>query len=290
MDEAGNDSYTGDKRVQGQAVNGFGIILDRAGDDQYRAALFAQGVGGPMGFGLLIDYLGKDHYFAGGKYADSYHDSPGFGSWSQGVGVGARDVANGGIGVLLDGGGNDVYEADYFSHGGGYWFGAGFARDFDGDDQRFGAVRTNFDGSARTEERYLRWGIGFGCHYAAGFVFDDHGNDSYEGDWASIAYAWDVAVGAVFDGDGNDRYDSKGSGVAEARNAGYAVLCDMQGSDHYTGKGLGIADRKGDDTSEKSMFSFALLQDRGGVDTFSQPLKNHSKAQRGWAGGFFIDR
>ena len=286
LDEAGDDSYTGDRRVQGQATTGFGILIDRSGRDQYRAALLSQGVGGPLGAGLLLDQQGDDGYLAGGKYADSYEDSPGFASWSQGIGVGARDVANGGIGILLDGSGNDSYEADYFSHGGGYWFGAGFARDFDGDDQRLGAVRTNFDRSARTEKRYLRWGIGFGCHYAAGFVFDDRGNDSYHGNWASIGYGWDVALGAVFDGQGNDRYHSTGSGIAEARNMALALLFDTSGSDHYSGSGLGKADQKG----ERPVFSFALLQDRGGQDTYSEPVKNRSRAQRGWAGGILLDR
>ena len=44
------------------------------------------------------------------------------------------------IEVLLDGGGDDTYEFDYISHGGGYWFAAGFARDFGGNDQRLGAT------------------------------------------------------------------------------------------------------------------------------------------------------
>jgi hypothetical protein len=286
LDEAGDDSYTGDRRVQGQATAGFGILIDRSGRDRYRAALLSQGVGGPLGAGLLVDQNGNDTYFAGGKYPNSYHDSPGFASWSQGLGMGARDVANGGVGVLLDGSGNDLYEADYFSHGGGYWFGAGFARDFQGDDQRVGAVRTNFDRSMRTEQRYLRWGIGFGCHYAAGFVLDDHGNDSYQANWASIAYGWDVGLGMIFDGEGNDRYHSTGSGIGEARNIALSVLFDMNGSDHYSGAGLGKADQK----DKQPAFSFALLQDRGGKDTYSQPVKNHSRAQRGWAGGILLDR
>ncbi|MCI0416521.1 hypothetical protein L0222_27450 [bacterium] len=290
LDEKGDDSYQGDRRVQGQAINGFGMIIDHEGQDRYRGALLAQGVGGPLGFGLLVDQSGQDHYFAGGKYQDSYDDSPGFSGWSQGVGAGARDAANGGIGVLLDGGGDDVYEADYFSHGGGYWFGAGFARDFEGDDQRWGGVRTNFDGSLRTEPRFLRWGVGFGCHYAAGFVFDDYGNDTYEGDWASIAYAWDVALGALFDGDGNDSYLSRGSGVAEARNGAFAILYDVRGIDRYIGDGLGQADNDRGKSGQTARFSFALLQDRAGEDSFSRPLKNHTRAQRGWAGGFFIDR
>jgi len=242
IDDAGQDNYRGDRRVQGQATAGCGILIDRGGNDRYRGALLAQGVGGPLGFGLLADMEGSDRYFAGGKYSDPYNDSPGYASFSQGVGTGMHEVASGGIGVLLDGGGSDTYEADYFSHGGGYWFGAGFARDFGGDDLRWGATRENFDGSPRTEPRFLRWGIGYACHFAAGFVFDDSGNDTYNGDWAAIAYGWDVAVAALCDFNGNDRYISTGSGVAEAHNDALAILYDRKGDDTYQGKGLGLGE------------------------------------------------
>jgi hypothetical protein len=139
IDYAGNDSYIGLRRLQGQAVGGLGILIDRAGNDRYHAAMWAQGFGGPLGFGLLDDLDGKDHYYGGGLYVNSYADddnpTPGYEGWAQGVGAGLRQVSDGGIGVILDGGGDDVYEYDYLSHGGGYWCGTGFARDFGGNDQ-----------------------------------------------------------------------------------------------------------------------------------------------------------
>ncbi len=291
IDESGQDTYHGDRRVQGQAIAGCGILIDRKGDDRYRAALLAQGVGGPLGFGILVDLEGTDHYFAGGKYTDPYDDTPGYAGWSQGVGVGIRGVAEGGIGVLLDGKGNDTYEADYFSYGGGYWYGAGFARDFDGDDLRWGATRENFDGSPRIEPRYLRWGIAYGCHYAAGFVFDDRGNDLYHGDWAAIAYGWDFALAALLDFSGNDRYISTGSGVAEAHNDAVAILYDCGGDDTYSGKGLGLAEARSKyHASEKFCSSFAMLLDESGDDTYGDAYQNEEDSQRGWPGGFLIDR
>jgi hypothetical protein len=287
VDEAGNDTYKGDKRVQGQAIDGCGILLDLKGDDHYRAALLSQAVGGPLGFGLLMDFEGRDQYFAGGKYFNSYHDTPGFESWSQGIGVGAKDVAAGGIGLLMDGSGNDFYQADYFSHGGGYWFGAGIARDFNGDDQRIGATTENFDGSPRVESRYLRWGIGFGCHSAAGYVFDDNGNDLYQGDWASIAYSWDFAVAALCDFHGNDRYISSGSGVSQARNVSISFLYDVSGDDFYSSKGLGDAE----ETRKTGIgSSFTILLDTDGNDMFTSNLRNNTNAKRGWKGGIFIDQ
>jgi len=115
IDYAGDDTYIGLRRAQGEALAGVGIHIDRSGNDRYHAALWAQGMGGPLGFGLLDDLDGKDHYFCGGLYLNSYLDddnpTPGYEGWGQGVGGGLRAVTNGGIGVILDGGGDDIYEA-----------------------------------------------------------------------------------------------------------------------------------------------------------------------------------
>ena len=117
-DFAGNDRYIGVRRVQGQALGGLGILLDRNGNDDYRASMWAQGLGAPLGFGLLDDLAGNDHYYSGGTWVDSYPETPGLEGWGQGVGAGLRQVADGGIGVILDGAGDDIYEFDYLSHGG----------------------------------------------------------------------------------------------------------------------------------------------------------------------------
>ena len=283
----GNDQYTARCRVQGQAVGGFGLLLDRGGEDRYRAALLSQGVGGPIGFGVLADRDGEDHYYAGGLYSGGYNDTPGYGGWSQGVGVGPRGSANGGIGVLLDGGGDDVYEYDYFSHGGGYWFAAGFARDFGGNDQRIGSTRTKFDGSPREVKPFVRWGLGYGCHYALGFLIDDSGDDTYVGTTASVAFSWDVAVGALLDLDGNDHY--KASSAANAANAGLAVLLDSTGDDRYQARRLGYANPKVNyHPIEKAGGNFSMLLDRGGEDDFGEIASNGQEAVHGWEGGFFL--
>jgi hypothetical protein len=291
IDAAGNDRYTADRRAQGQAIGGVGLLIDGAGDDVYRAALLAQGVGGPLGFGLLDDLAGNDTYYAGGKYPSPYDDSPGHGGWSQGVGVGPRGVANGGIGVLLDGGGDDVCEADYFSHGGGYWFALGVARDFGGNDQRLGATRAAWDGAPRQPARFLRWGLGYGCHYALGFIFDDAGDDVYSGDHGCVAYAWDVAAGMIVDAAGNDRYTATSSGLGQAYNAGLAALFDGGGNDMYRGAAPGFAGATVDyHPGQKAGGNFAFLIDLAGADDYGPAFTNRTETVRGWAGGFLIDR
>jgi hypothetical protein len=291
IDYAGNDNYLALRRAQGQALGGLGILIDRDGDDGYRAALWAQGFGGPLGFGLLDDLDGKDHYFCGGHWPDSYEETPGLEGWGQGVGAGPRQVANGGIGVILDGGGDDVYEFDYMAHGGGYWCGLGFARDFGGNDQRL-ITRKSYNGGQRTEAKFQRFGCGWGCHYALGFLIDDQGDDMYGGTIMGTGMAWDCAVGVLCDFGGNDRYEAAG-GLTQGigAQAGFGVLFDYDGDDTYAGSGQGYAPLNltyHDLPACGGNFSFLI--DYGGEDRYGCNAKNNSFLRRGGQGGFLIDR
>jgi hypothetical protein len=293
VDYAGNDRYLGLRRVQGQALGGVGILIDRAGNDDYHAAMWAQGFGAPLGFGLLDDIEGDDHYYCGGKWRDSYPETPGCEGWGQGVGAGLRQVADGGIGVILDGAGDDVYEFDYLAHGGGYWCGAGFARDFGGNDKRL-ITRKAYDGGPRTEPKFQRFGCGWGCHYSVGYLFDDRGDDVYEGTIMGTGMAWDCSVGVLCDFGGNDRYEATG-GLTQAcgAQAGLGILYDYDGDDVYLGYGQGYVQPD----SALSYHSpsacggnFGFLIDYGGKDKYGCGAKNNSYIQRGSPGGFLIDR
>ena len=210
VEHGGKNTYQGVRRVQGQALGGLGILIGRGGQNDYHAAMWAQGLGAPLGFGLLEDTLGHDHYYCGGLYPTSYKPkTPGYEGFGQGVGAGIRQVANGGIGILLNGGGHNVYEFDYLSHGGGYWCGMGFARDFGGNSQRL-IARNAYDGSPRTEQLFQRFGCGWGCHYAVGFLFDDGGNSTYEGTIMGTGMGWDCSVGVLCSLGGKDHYMAVG--------------------------------------------------------------------------------
>jgi len=292
VDFEGDDYYAGLRRVQGHAMGGLGILLDRAGDDTYHAAMWAQGFGAPLGFGVLDDLDGKDHYYAGGLYLDSYPETPGYEGWSQGVGAGIRQVANGGIGVILDGGGDDVYEYDYISHGGGYWLGMGFARDFGGNDRRYGGTRTAYSGGLRGEEMFQRFGCGLGCHYALGFCFDDEGDDTYGGTIMGLGFAWDDSVGVLCDFGGNDRYEATGGGTqGNGAQAGLGILFDYTGNDVYLGYGQGYASPS---ISYHPMpqcgGNFSFLIDYGGDDSYGCGAENNTYNVRGAESGFLIDR
>lgn len=292
IDEAGSDTYRGIRRVQGQALGGVGILIDRDGDDAYRAALWAQGLGNPLGFGVLEDSDGNDHYFVGGYYLDSYEETPGYDGWGQGVGAGLRQVANGGFGTILDGGGDDVYEFDYMAHGGGYWLGVGFARDFGGNDQRLGATRTMYDGRQRRERSFQRFSNGFGCHYALGFLFDDAGDDRYHGTIMGVGMAWDLSIGVLCDFAGNDRYTATG-GLTQGNGAeaGIGILFDYDGDDQYSGYGQGRASSGVSYHEYRDCGgNFSFVVDYGGEDGYGCRAKNNTYNQRSSNSGFLIDR
>ncbi|MCM2372135.1 hypothetical protein [Aporhodopirellula aestuarii] len=297
IDHAGNDRYTGFRRVQGQAFAGIGLLVDRDGDDQYHGAMWTQGMGCPLGFGMLADLRGNDHYYTGGYFICSYADdednpTPGYEGWGQGVGAGLRSVASGGIGVMLEGDGDDVYEFDYLSHGGGYWLGLGFARDFGGNDQRLGATVKSFTGGPRGEPSFQRFGMGFGCHYAAGFCFDDEGDDTYNGTIMGIGHAWDASIGLLGDFGGNDQYRSNGKTTqGNGSQAGLGILFDYGGDDRYRNYSQGYASSSiSYHETPHCGGNFSFLIDHGGTDGYGSRVRNNSVSQRGSSGGFLIDR
>lgn len=291
VDMGGDDQYLAYRRVQGQAIGGVGILVDYGGKDDYRAAMWAQGLGGPLGFGLIDDLEGDDHYYVGGRFYDSYPETPGYDGWGQGVGAGIRGAANGGIGVLLEGSGDDVYEFDYFGQGGGYWLAIGIARDFAGNDRRVGATLNAYDRSSRTQQRFQRFGNGWGCHYAVGALIDDLGNDSYDGSIMGTGFGWDLSVGYLIEMSGNDEYLARVGGVqGQGAQASLGVLFDFEGNDTYRGTSQGYS-------SSSITYhpyptcggNFSFVIDYGGTDEYGSRVRNNAVSRRGMS-GFVVDR
>lgn len=106
-----------DDLVTGHSMGGgLGMLLDRAGNDEYEAGVFAQGTGYWYGAGILADSEGDDRYR---------------GAWYvQGA------AAHFGAGALRDEAGNDRYEATInVSHGAGHDYSVGLLQDESGHDE-----------------------------------------------------------------------------------------------------------------------------------------------------------
>ncbi|MCC7261978.1 MAG: PDZ domain-containing protein [Candidatus Latescibacteria bacterium] len=102
IDRAGDDRYL--SRVaagQGSAWDAaVAFLLDGAGNDRYRAGELSQGAGAMNGFGLLLDQRGRDDYEA----ASGQGASGSLEYW------GGRQAPN--LGVLLDAAGRDRYNLE----------------------------------------------------------------------------------------------------------------------------------------------------------------------------------
>ena len=218
MDMAGNDTYVCSEGGQGCAFFGAAYLFDGKGDDLYQGAKFVQGFGGPMGLGQLQDLTGKDHYRAGWKHGSSYGTKGIYEACSQGVGWGFRKHAAGGIGILLDSGGDDIYEAGNFSQGTGYFLGLGVLRDNAGHDVYRGS-------------RYCQ---GAAAHQAAGALLDFNGNDVYSGKIAANqGAAWDLSVACLVDYTGNDCYTAGDLSLGAGAQNAVGLFFDGAGNDRY---------------------------------------------------------
>ena len=293
IDEFGGDNvYRGVQRVQAQAIGGVGIIISHGRGNSYHAGMWAQGLGGPLGFGIIDDIGGHDHYYLGGLYVNSYKpETPGYEAFGQGVGAGIRQVACGGVGMLLNGGGHNVYEFDYLAHGGGYWCGLGFARDFGGYSKRL-IARQNFYGGERTESLFQRFGVGWGCHYALGFCFDDKGHSTFEGSIMGSGMGWDCSVGALCVFGGGNHYEADQSLVQGNGSQGSLGILYQYGDDsEFKGWGQGYASSNltyHNPYDCGGNFSFMVCYGSG--NTFGCGAKEHSIIERGASGGFFVSR
>ena len=220
-DHQGNDRYILQEYGQGTGIWGIGLLLDDDGQDIYTAGAMSQGVGGPKGVGLLSDLAGDDQYIATGRYASSYGTKGIFNGLSQGFGFGFRGIASGGVGIVLDGDGNDRFLAGNFSQGCGYAYGLGIMKNAgQGNDQYMGS----------------RYAQGCSAHSAAGILIDDGGDDHYAGLMGALqGAAWDMGLAVLVDKSGNDTYESRNLffSQADAAYTGLALFLDQQGTDRY---------------------------------------------------------
>lgn len=219
IDLAGNDEYNAGELSQGLSLFGLGLLFDQSGEDIYRLGALGQGVGMSNGYGALYDLSGDDVYEARGSIATSY-GTPGLAdAWVQGLGLGLRGIAPGGVGILFDGAGSDRYNAGSFSQGGGYYYGLGVFHD---------------RGKANDEYRGSRYNFGWGAHAGAGYFYEEGGNDSYSTrQIVAAGLAWDHSLVLFADMEGDDLYDLGDFSLAASAINSIAYFIDGDGADTY---------------------------------------------------------
>lgn len=230
LDVSGDDSYRSTAAWgQGAAHVGVGALIDLAGNDDYECAQQSQGLGGPLGAGLLIDVAGNDSYVArdDGNVSELYLGQSV--AMSQGCGYGRRaDIGDGrsvagGVGVLVDGAGDDRYHAQVWAQGCGYWWGLGILEDRGGDD----AYQNG------------KYSAGAAAHFAIGVCIDLAGDDLHNAYNTTAknqfqGHARDGSIGLFVDGDGDDAYDVCHNCAGSGDLNSIGLFWDRRGDDRYT--------------------------------------------------------
>jgi hypothetical protein len=268
-DAGGNDKYTAITNCQGSAFYGQGLLIDGGGKDEYHAYQYAQGFGFTKSIGLLLDagdgndiYDANDSDIRFGGPQTAKHNT----SMSQGMGCGRRaDYVDGhswagGIGMLVDGGGDDKYSCGVFGQGCSYWYGTGILVDKAGNDSYHGI-----------------WYVqGAGAHFGLSVLQDDAGNDKY---WAShnmaqgAGHDWTLAW--FEDSAGDDDYTAPNLSLGGANANGIGVFWDKGGNDTYRSQGvtLGCAGGVDGPSLREYMLNLGVFIDGGGKDTYLEITK-----------------
>lgn len=263
-DFAGDDIYSAHWCAQGAGMLGIGLLYDNSGSDHYIADVYSQGFAYTKGFGMLLDREGNDSYRAGWRYPDSRWPNRAHVGMSQGFGFGLRPWStgvgtDGGIGLLSDKQGDDVYDAGIFTQGGSYWYGLGILHDWQGAD-RYSAGQ---------------YSQGSGIHLSFAALLDDSGDDSYDAyAWLEQGNAHDWSSGCLEDWEGKDTYRCSGAGQGCGFFNSFGYLLDSHGDDKYYCNQSDTTDSQGGGNwiEPRHAGSLGMLIDLGrGDDWYSDP-------------------
>ena len=257
-DRAGADVYRAYAWAQGAGICGLGLLRDRGGSDIYELGLCGQAYAGVLGLGLLVDHEGNDRYLAGGRRPDYERHDDRYLSLAQGFATGMRPFAGGGMAALVDRAGNDVYQADVYGQGVGYWYAVGMLLDERGNDTYY----------------VHQYGQGSGIHLSLGLLADGAGDDFYTGASLVQGNAHDYAVGFLFDHAGNDSYSAVDDAQGGAIHNALACLVDSGGNDSYFGRDSSGCQGVGHKGGKREYGALALLLDLGGRDLYTCGARN----------------
>lgn len=198
------------------------VIIDLAGDDEYRFAEPQHGIGNwPVT--VILDFAGNDLY------------------QSNGVGGPAAGIL--GIGLLVDRQGDDRYCQGTSA---GFQPRAQSAQtllktDPEGKRTQIVPPVTVFGspGRARQPGATLNAGFAFGAGFLGiGCLIDEAGNDVYIGQKYVFGAAMWAGIGTLHDRAGDDLYVAGLASIGVGINAGIGLLHDRSGQDHYQCLGL----------------------------------------------------
>lgn len=194
----GNSVFQARKNSQGVGQMGVGLLVGRQGHNSYSCMNEGQALGLYGGAGIMIDKGGHNIYRLGGLEPDHRDPLKSTVSMGQGFGYGLMPGEDkmgvpGGMGVLIDEMGHNIYIADYFAQGSSYYFSVGIL-DSRGANNQFIAGRYAQGAGIHSSVGVLlnrggdstffsSYGVsqGMGHDYGIGFLQSDRGVNDYRG-------------------------------------------------------------------------------------------------------------
>ncbi len=268
LDPGGDDIYSTEIRTNFE--NPFYWIIDLSGNDLYHSTGIGELFFALFGLGINLDNSGEDIYHGNDFAFSSFfgyqlsHDLSGDDIYS--CGLHSSGAATFGLSILMDESGNDNYSVTELGQGFGGTLGSGMIIDNKGNDLYYAGGKYLHEPLAPFDHRSLSQGFGFGVRPdlagGIGLIFDEQGNDSYQGGVYAQAVAYWYALGMLIDCAGNDFYDAvyypQGSGIHLAGG----FLYDEKGEDHYYSK-------HGPGQGAAHDYAVGFLIDRQGNDIYS---------------------
>ncbi len=234
VDDGGSNTYRAEALAQGASLGGLAVAWDGGGSDTREVWHAGQGFGSASGTGVLVDRGGDDTYRAvpgdksqtpagqrgNGVLYFSPPDRRGSNrNLAQGAGAGVASTSSdvglaGGRGLLRDNGGDDTFRAGTHAQGYGTIRGIG--------------ILSEAGGADTYEARILVQGVG--QQFGGGMLDDAAGDDAYNtstslkrsGQGFGEALGW----GVIRDGGGSNQiqYANPGGGVGLDGGMGFAVF------------------------------------------------------------------
>ena len=281
LDAEGDAELALEAAGQGAGLGGLGVlIVGDAGADMH-AHHAAMGYGGPGGVGIVVGGVGNDTYTlepsadAGALYFDNATRGSEPLSAGLGAGVGVLDadgrqaLAGGGLGVVVERGGNERYEAATLALGAGVYHGGGWLYDVDGDDTYLAARAALGAGE--------RLGVGVLEDRAGADRFGDRATDRTA--FASAGSGQDLGVGVFIDRAGDDVHAHSFRSMGFGQLNGFGLFLDVDGDDTYFADAnesmgqaaLTILGSEPADNPRRRLGTFGWFLDTGGRDDYDRP-------------------
>lgn len=281
IDEGGEDRFSGHCVNFGCGIAGVGILMNSGGSDRYRMDAVGEGFG-LFGVGMLLDPDGDDWYKIG----------------VMGQGAGRTK----GLGWLVDGKGNDIYQAGglilntplfddvYYSEAQGFGIGfrddaggvpggVGLLTDGAGNDNYLAetycqaasywfSVGSLYDAAGQDNYRAYHYAQSSAMHLTSAYLFDVAGDDGYLTQYgAAQGIGHDYGLAFFLDRAGNDVYAARDARPGTGVSNGIGIFVDSDGIDRY-------ACEPGFAQAARSMMSFGIFADLGGDDLYPGDMSN----------------